>query len=184
MIDFSGTFWIILIVIALPFLLYIITVCSQKDLEAVNYVKNKNKKHIKDNSIYASFGRRLGSQITDSLLNILIVPVIISMTLYYTQHRTLWDIVFWTKIYSDDSVNPNPSWWQLTGRYLSKFVTMFTFGIGVLMILWTEKKQALHDKMASTVVHSEGKINWWAFVIIIFIGLIVILGKIWMEMRY
>lgn len=186
MIDFSGTFWIILIVLALPCLLYVITLCSQKIVvsKVQSSPRDKVSMRAKDNSIYASFGRRLGSQITDSFLNMLIVPIIISMTLYYTQHRTLGDIVFWTRIYNDNKARPNPSWWQLTGRYLSKIITMFTFGIGILMILWTEKKQSLHDKIASTVVHKEGKINWLVFSIVFFVGLIVLLARIWMEMNY
>ena len=37
-------------------------------------------------------------------------------------------------------------------RYIGKFVSMLTFGIGFLMILWTKKKQGLHDKIAGTFV--------------------------------
>lgn len=41
---------------------------------------------------------------------------------------------------------------RATGRFFGKIVSNITFGIGYLMIIWTEKKQALHDQMASTLV--------------------------------
>jgi uncharacterized RDD family membrane protein YckC len=34
------------------------------------------------------------------------------------------------------------------GRYFAKFITAFTCGIGLLMPLFTEKKQTLHDMIA------------------------------------
>jgi uncharacterized RDD family membrane protein YckC len=38
------------------------------------------------------------------------------------------------------------------GRYFSKFVSALILGIGYLMAGFTEKKQALHDMIASTLV--------------------------------
>lgn len=37
-------------------------------------------------------------------------------------------------------------------RYLSSFISPFIMGIGYLMVFWDRKKQALHDKIAKTVV--------------------------------
>jgi uncharacterized RDD family membrane protein YckC len=37
-------------------------------------------------------------------------------------------------------------------RYLSSFISSFIMGIGYLMVFWDRKKQALHDKIAKTVV--------------------------------
>ncbi len=37
-------------------------------------------------------------------------------------------------------------------RFLAKILSMITLGIGFLMIGWTKKKQALHDKIAGTLV--------------------------------
>lgn len=42
------------------------------------------------------------------------------------------------------------SFMRATGRYFGKFLSQITFGY--LLILMTKKKQALHDKLASTVV--------------------------------
>ena len=44
------------------------------------------------------------------------------------------------------------SFGQATGRYFGKIISMLILCIGYLMVLWDEKKQALHDKMASTLV--------------------------------
>lgn len=38
------------------------------------------------------------------------------------------------------------------GRYLGKFVSSLILGIGFMMAGWTERKQALHDKMAGCLV--------------------------------
>ena len=41
---------------------------------------------------------------------------------------------------------------KATSRWLGKFISALTLGIGFLMPLWTKKKQCLHDFMASTLV--------------------------------
>lgn len=38
------------------------------------------------------------------------------------------------------------------GRYLAKFLSVLTLGIGFLMVAWTQRKQALHDMVCSTLV--------------------------------
>ena len=38
------------------------------------------------------------------------------------------------------------------GRYFAKIVSAIIIFIGYLMMLWDDKKQTLHDKMASTLV--------------------------------
>jgi uncharacterized RDD family membrane protein YckC len=39
-----------------------------------------------------------------------------------------------------------------TGRYFAKIISGIILFIGYLMMLWDEKKQTLHDKMAGTLV--------------------------------
>ena len=41
---------------------------------------------------------------------------------------------------------------RATARFFSKFLSRFLFSIGFLMVLWTKKKQALHDKIARVIV--------------------------------
>ncbi|MGJ3242827.1 MAG: RDD family protein [Opitutales bacterium] len=44
------------------------------------------------------------------------------------------------------------SFWRATGRYFSKILSGLIFLIGYLMILFTQKKQGLHDIIAGTLV--------------------------------
>jgi uncharacterized RDD family membrane protein YckC len=41
---------------------------------------------------------------------------------------------------------------RATGRYFASILNSVTLGIGYLMVIWTARKQALHDKVAGTVV--------------------------------
>ncbi len=42
--------------------------------------------------------------------------------------------------------------WRGIGRYLGKFLSSAILDIGFLMILWTDKRQGLHDKLAETLI--------------------------------
>ena len=44
------------------------------------------------------------------------------------------------------------SFWRSLGRNVGMIVSGLTLGIGYLMCFWTERKQCLHDKMASCLV--------------------------------
>jgi uncharacterized RDD family membrane protein YckC len=41
---------------------------------------------------------------------------------------------------------------RATGRWWAKWLTLLTFGVGFLMVTWTDRHQALHDFVAGTVV--------------------------------
>ncbi|MGZ7441002.1 RDD family protein [Paenibacillus sp. TH7-28] len=44
------------------------------------------------------------------------------------------------------------SYGEANARFFGRILSAFTFGIGYLMAIFTNKKQALHDKVASTYV--------------------------------
>jgi len=44
------------------------------------------------------------------------------------------------------------SFGRASGRYFASILSGFTLGIGYLMMLWTARKQTLHDKIAGTLV--------------------------------
>jgi uncharacterized RDD family membrane protein YckC len=44
------------------------------------------------------------------------------------------------------------SFLRASGRFLASLLSQLTLGIGYLMVIWTRRKQALHDKVARTVV--------------------------------
>ena len=41
---------------------------------------------------------------------------------------------------------------KATGRFFAKYLSVLTLGIGYLMAAFTERKQALHDIIAGTLV--------------------------------
>ncbi len=41
---------------------------------------------------------------------------------------------------------------RATGRYFATLISTYTLLIGYLMMLWTRRKQCLHDKIADTLV--------------------------------
>ena len=44
------------------------------------------------------------------------------------------------------------SFGRATGRYFSKIISGMILLIGYLMVIWSDKKQALHDQIAGTLV--------------------------------
>ena len=44
---------------------------------------------------------------------------------------------------------------KATIRYFGKFVSAIIIYIGYIMVVWDKKKQALHDKMAGTLVYER-----------------------------
>ena len=44
------------------------------------------------------------------------------------------------------------SFGRATGRHFAKWISVMTFGVGFLIVAFTEKKQGLHDLIAGTVV--------------------------------
>lgn len=49
------------------------------------------------------------------------------------------------------------SFGRATGRYFGKILSSIILGIGWLMVVFTQRKQALHDKVAGTVVLYRGE---------------------------
>lgn len=41
---------------------------------------------------------------------------------------------------------------KATGRFFGKYLSGFLLGVGYIMAAFTERRQALHDKMAGTLV--------------------------------
>lgn len=44
------------------------------------------------------------------------------------------------------------SFMQATGRFFGRYLSMIILFIGYLMMIWDDRKQTLHDKMAGTIV--------------------------------
>ena len=62
-------------------------------------------------------------------------------------------------------------------RYIGTFISAFTILIGYLWIIWDKKKQALHDKIAGTlVIRTEHKPKIWLAIAITVLGIIIVFG--------
>jgi uncharacterized RDD family membrane protein YckC len=51
-----------------------------------------------------------------------------------------------------DEAGQRLSFGRATGRFFASLLSQLTLGIGYLMVIWTRRKQALHDKVAGTLV--------------------------------
>ncbi|MGN6400772.1 MAG: RDD family protein [Flavisolibacter sp.] len=57
-------------------------------------------------------------------------------------------------------LNANPiSFGQATARHFGKYLSMLILCIGYLMMLWDDKNQTLHDKMANTLI-IKNRTSW------------------------
>ncbi|MEC7875542.1 MAG: RDD family protein, partial [Pseudomonadota bacterium] len=66
--------------------------------------------------------------------------------------------------------------WHACGRYLAKVLSFLTLFIGFLMAAFTEKKQALHDKVGKTLVIREGSCFIWSPIKIVIFSILFIIA--------
>ena len=66
------------------------------------------------------------------------------------------------------------SFWRAVGRYFAKYLSIFTLFIGFLMAAFTEKKQALHDMVAKTLVIKEGSCSLWPAIKAVLISILLL----------
>ncbi|HEX7906081.1 MAG TPA: RDD family protein [Chitinophagaceae bacterium] len=120
--------------------------------------------------VYGGFWERFGAAFLDGL--ILLIPNYIVIIfageglgnvlslvmnwLYYaisessSTQATLGKKALGLKVITTDG--QQISFGQATGRYFGKILSTVILFIGYLMMIWDEKKQTLHDKMANTLV--------------------------------
>ena len=133
--------------------------------------------------VYASFGKRFLAFIIDVVLLIvfqiiLIIPLAI-LKEGVLQHSKIANnvlniIIHWLyfalqesgkgqatlgkkaiNIEVTDLEGNRISFGQATGRHFGKIISVLILFIGYFMMLWDERKQTLHDKMANTLVVQE-----------------------------
>jgi uncharacterized RDD family membrane protein YckC len=96
---------------------------------------------------------------TTAIANQLSVPLdllgLVAAWLYFTLAETLWQgtvgkLLLGIKVTGADG---RPiSWWRANARYWGKLLSFLILGVGFLMAAFTDRKQALHDMIASTLV--------------------------------
>ncbi|HEV7332918.1 MAG TPA: RDD family protein [Flavisolibacter sp.] len=121
-------------------------------------------------TVYAGFWERVGAVLIDAI--ILMVPqFIITYFLPYGLSNVISLLITW--LYSalmesgegqatigkralglkvTTASGERISFGQATGRHFGKIVSTIILFIGYLMMLWDDRKQTLHDKMADTLV--------------------------------
>ena len=70
--------------------------------------------------------------------------------------------------------------WHACGRYLAKALSVLTLFIGFLMAAFTEKKQALHDKVGKTLVIREGSCFIWPPIKIVIFSILFIIAMVFL----
>ena len=80
-----------------------------------------------------------------------ILPVLVVILFWIYKSATPGKMLVSAKIV-DAKTGTQPTPLQCITRYLGYYVSMFALGLGFLWILWDDKKQGWHDKMAGTVV--------------------------------
>lgn len=133
--------------------------------------------------VYASFWKRFVALLIDIGLFllftlILFVPYSILMRLIFHNSQTANNVINFTigwlyfalqesgkdkatfgkkamNIEVTDLEGNRITFWQATVRYFGKNLSLLFLGIGFFMMLWDDKKQTLHDKLAGTLVVIE-----------------------------
>ncbi|MEX0772058.1 MAG: RDD family protein [Balneolales bacterium] len=125
---------------------------------------------------YAGFWKRLAALIVDYLIIILVYVIVIIITAGYSgevgrQYDMFYMIFVWLyyallessevratlgkralNLIVTDLEGNRISFLRATGRYFGKILSAFIFMIGFLMAGFTQRKQALHDILASCLV--------------------------------
>ena len=120
--------------------------------------------------VYGSFGERFGAALLDGL--ILIIPNYLLTFLLGREWGFVSGLLMSWLYAAVQESGPNQatigkksvglkvvnmegqpvSFAQATGRHFGKYISSIILLIGYFMMLWDEKKQTLHDKMAGTLI--------------------------------
>jgi uncharacterized RDD family membrane protein YckC len=102
-----------------------------------------------------SFAMYGGYSFSDSRVDLSLISVVVGIV--YTvamqssaTQATLGKMAVGIKV-GDENGN-RISMLNALGRYLASFLSAIIMGIGYLMVLWDDKKQSLHDRLAGTYV--------------------------------
>jgi uncharacterized RDD family membrane protein YckC len=119
---------------------------------------------------YATFWNRFAAAFIDGLI-LLIPDMIVKYTVDITTYYVVALAIGWL-YYAIQESGPNQatvgkkamgikvtnmegekiSFATATGRHFGKYISMLIIFIGYLMMLWDDRNQTLHDKMAGTLV--------------------------------
>lgn len=84
-----------------------------------------------------------------------LVGLCVSLAYFVWAESSAWQATIGKKLFGlrvTDENGQRISFWRSLGRNVGMLISTLTLCIGYLMCFWTEKKQCLHDKMASCLV--------------------------------
>lgn len=120
--------------------------------------------------VYAGFWPRLGAAFIDGIVisipqailtyqmseqSASLTSIVVAWLYYSLMESGSWQATLGKKalnIIVTDESGGKISFGHATGRYFGKYVSIVILFIGYLMMLWDDKNQTLHDKMAGTLV--------------------------------
>ena len=173
-------------------------------------------------NVYGGFWRRVGASIIDSLILYAVIFVVIllapsdgtseekgtagGLLLLLAPHLIAWlysavlesssrqatlgKMAFGIKV--TDLNGQRLGFGRATGRYFGKYISSITLGVGFVMAAFTQRRQALHDKIAGTLVLLKDtdterlaaipvapKVATWAIVLLILVaGVVPVTGML------
>jgi uncharacterized RDD family membrane protein YckC len=107
---------------------------------------------------YASFGERLAARIIDTIIIVipsLFIPIVPSWLYFAFMESSDGQATIGKKalgLIVTDLEGRRIDFGRASGRYFGNFVSVLTFFVGYLVMLFNPKGQCLHDMMAGTVV--------------------------------
>lgn len=123
--------------------------------------------------VYAGFWARVAAVIVDGVITqppglvlsyfgvlpesnvTLVIGVLLGWIYYAGMESSKWQGRLGYKVLGlkvVDGSGERISFARASVRHLGRLISIFTLGIGNLMVCWTKRKQALHDKIAGTFV--------------------------------
>jgi uncharacterized RDD family membrane protein YckC len=125
-------------------------------------IMNKRKANTKSLG-HAGFWKRSAIHSFDFLASLFVIPVLFNLYFYFRDGQTLGDKIFGTRIVSLGN-NELPSFWALVGRFFAQTLSAIPLYLGFFWMIWEEKNQTWHDKLASTIVIEEKQIDsYWVW---------------------
>jgi uncharacterized RDD family membrane protein YckC len=91
----------------------------------------------------------------ENLRKVFLIILVLNWLYYALLESSAWQATLGKKALGlevTDLAGARISFGRATGRYFARYISVFTIGIGYIMAGFTEKKQALHDMIAGTLV--------------------------------
>lgn len=91
----------------------------------------------------------------ENMRRVFLIILVLEWLYYALLESSVWQATLGKKALGlevTDLAGGRISFGNATGRYFARYISFFTLGIGYIMAGFTQKKQALHDMIAGTLV--------------------------------